>query len=1405
MTFVPCRAALLAYEGFDYTAGGDLMGLSGGAGWSGGWQAVQGGAGVLINTGSLDATGISPSGYAARATGNSALVNNGHRSGRFLDCSAGGTFGSHGYIDGNGRIGAGGKVLYISFLQQGTETGDYYEFEFHRDNLDDPGRIGGVCGQGDIYLRTPNNTIHIVNADTALHFFVIKVVFNANGNDDFYVYNDPTGTAESDNAPTLVATGQGNFSFNGISISAFGGSVNHFSDQIRLGETWTDVVGGPAGFTLQPGTVIANVGDAAPLTAQAVSDLAINYQWYKNGSLLSGATATTLSFPSLALSDNGNYTLVASNALGSATSTVAAVTVINTNNDTLLVYEGFSYSAGPLIGQNGGAGWSGAWQNVANSGGTVINGSLVAGANSPSGYDGRSTGNSVSDANSRAGRNLDTSAGSLLSTHGFVDGLGHVGADGKILYVSFMQQSSVVDGSAYYEFELHRGNLSDPGRMGGIGNDAGDNHVHLRSEYPASAGSTMFDLGVGTTDVNFYVMKIVYKSGGDDVYVYRNPTGATESANVPVLTALGLPEMSFDGISLGAFNGGVIETNDQIRLGESWSSVVGGPPGFIVEPVGFVAHAGDSNALTASAISDQSISYQWLKNGSILTGATNSTLTLGNIILSSGGNYSLIASNSLGSVTSVVAAVSVINDASYLLSYEGFDYPSSANLLGLNGGAGWNGGWVDVGGGGGATINGSGLNAGANAPSGYDARATGKSLFLANDNRFGRFLDVSTNGTFGTHGLVDSNGRIGADGTSLYISFLQQPNSANGTVASFYEFEFHRDDLGDPGRMAGVGTDAAFVGTNNASNVYLRAPNGGANLIGLGDTNVNLYVLRIDYVSGADTVYVYRNPTGANEAGNIPVLTLPAVADMSFNGVSLAAYNNGVTQQSDQIRMGLSWGDVIGGPPGFIVQPPKQTTNYTFTAGSITAQAISDLPVNYQWYHTNTLIPGATNATLTIPNLQPSDAGAYYVSALNSLGTNNSTVANLDLVALAFTNQPISQVVYLNGNYHQTTTLTSGAGGFQVTYQWFLNGNPVTGATYSSLVLSNLQVANGGNYFVVATSGSGSVTSSVASLTVYGVNNNVFVYDGFNYPGSTDGSTLIDGASQNGGIGWSGPWLLQNGNAVNVALGSLQGNAAVPNGFDYRSTGNSIEDYGQCRTGRFFDTSTNSQLSKQGFVDGNGNVGADGKTIYLSFLQQTSTTSGGLFYELEFKRGTLNDNGRIGGIGNDTSSGNVNLRAGGVNNYSLGAGDTGVDFYVVRINYKAGNDDVYVYRNPTSTSEPAVPTLVVSNAADMSFNALSVAAYNGPDLKIDEIRLGATWADAIGLAVSNLLPPTQTANGFTIQFACTPGYTYRIQRAPSLTGPWTDIDTIVAPVTGFVIYQDTTAPAGAGFYRTVTP
>jgi len=430
--------------------------------------------------------------------------------------------------------------------------------------------------------------------------------------------------------------------------------------------------------------------------------------------------------------------------------------------------------------------------------------------------------------------------------------------------------------------------------------------------------------------------------------------------------------------------------------------------------------------------------------------------------------------------------------------------------------------------------------------------------------------------------------------------------------------------------------------------------------------------------------------------------------------------------------------------------------------------------------------------------------GIYNASNLPGFITGSGSI---QVAGVVFSTQPQNGVVYLNGNYGQSATLTSAVVGGAATYQWYQNGNPIVGATSSNLALSNLQITNGGNFYVVATSSSGSVTSSVASLTIYGLNNNLFAHDGFAYPGSTDGSTLIDGTSQNGGLGWNGPWQLQNGDAVNVDLGNLIGGSHVPAGFDSRSVSNSMEDYGTSRVGRFFDTSTNSVLFTQGFVDANGNIGANGKTIYLSFLQQSSVTSG--FYELEVKRGDLGDGGRVGGVGDDAGDNDVHWRseypAGGSSTfYDLGAGDTGVDFYVVRFDFTNGTDKITVYRNPTSTTEPAVPTVTAVNA-DMSFDAVSVAAYNGPDLKIDEVRLGATWADAMGLAVSNLLPPTRTAHGYLVQFASTPGYSYRIQRATSLTGPWTGIATVVGPTNAFIQFEDANAPSGQAFYRTVTP
>src|ERR1039457_5386743 len=339
--------------------------------------------------------------------------------------------------------------------------------------------------------------------------------------------------------------------------------------------------------------------------------------------------------------------------------------------------------------------------------------------------------------------------------------------------------------------------------------------------------------------------------------------------------------------------------------------------------------------------------------------------------------HSLIRNTLLLLTIGLIVLASPLSRAQLLL-YEGFNYSAGANLVGLNGGIGWNGCWVDVGGTGGVTIHAGNLTGGANAPGGYDARSTANSAFVANGNSYGRLLDCSINGPFGTHGLIDANGRIGANNTTLYISFLQQPGVVNN---NFYEFQLHRDNLNDPGRIAGVGND--IVGGANI-NFRSEVPAGGTSTffqIGPGYTGVDFYVVRIDYLNGNDNVYVYRNPT-SNTEPSTPTLAVIGAGDMSFNGISIAAYLNGCTPAPDEIRMGLAWSDVIGGPPTFTVQPTNQNL-YVGQTGVFTAVAQSGQPVNYQWYRGTGSMPGMTNASLTLPNLQLSDANVYSIVASN--------------------------------------------------------------------------------------------------------------------------------------------------------------------------------------------------------------------------------------------------------------------------------------------------------------------------------------------------------------------------------------------------------------------------------------
>ncbi len=100
------------------------------------------------------------------------------------------------------------------------------------------------------------------------------------------------------------------------------------------------IASAPVAFSLQTAPVIASqpasetvtVGSTASFSITANGSAPLAYNWYRNGVLIAGATNTTYSTNNVQLADNGaQFSCVISNALGTATSANAVLTVTPAN------------------------------------------------------------------------------------------------------------------------------------------------------------------------------------------------------------------------------------------------------------------------------------------------------------------------------------------------------------------------------------------------------------------------------------------------------------------------------------------------------------------------------------------------------------------------------------------------------------------------------------------------------------------------------------------------------------------------------------------------------------------------------------------------------------------------------------------------------------------------------------------------------------------------------------------------------------------------------------------------------------------------------------------------------------------------------------------------------------------
>ena len=226
--------------------------------------------------------------------------------------------------------------------------------------------------------------------------------------------------------------------------------------------------------------------------------------------------------------------------------------------------------------------------------------------------------------------------------------------------------------------------------------------------------------------------------------------------------------------------------------------------------------------------------------------------------------------------------------------------------------------------------------------------------------------------------------------------------------------------------------------------------------------------------------------------------------------------------------------------PPTITNAVVYLTNFIGNNISFSANPMGTPPFTYQWYFGSTQLSdggvkygGTATSTLTITNLQLSDAGDYSIAVTNGAGGIEDLVAVLTVQYVLPSIPEIGQPSSLTLLQGQTGSLSvsSVVGTAPLTYQWYQgNTNPVTllsdvgeftGSGTNTLTISGATVSDATNYFVVISNSGGSATSQVSSISIIippaysylGYSNQVYTqnFDSLPNPGVTPVNTVGGG------------------------------------------------------------------------------------------------------------------------------------------------------------------------------------------------------------------------------------------------------------------------------------------------------
>ena len=747
-------------------------------------------------------------------------------------------------------------------------------------------------------------------------------------------------------------------------------------------------------ITAQPTNQTVLLGGTANISVAATGTAPLSYQWSCNTTNIVGATNATLTFSSVQLTNAGNYSVTITNIAGSTNSDAATLTV------NVLVC---------TPAPSGLVAWWRAEGNASDSIGTN-NGALIGGVTYTNGEVGQgfkldnvNTSTSYIRLPASPSLNIGTSGGFTIESwvkpnaqtlHGGAPIIewDSASTDGLQFWVDLSANIKDTSGNAH--------NLVASGLL----NTNSLQHVALT--YDKSSGqAVMYYNGAAVTTVNFgnitpqttYPVNIGRRTG--------QPIGNGSNYG-GLIDELSLYTRALSSNEIAAiYNAG--------SAGKCYTPVA---PVITAQPTNQTVLVGGTAAFSVTATGTAPLNYQWAINGTNITGASSATLTLNNVQLTNAGNYSVTITNSVGSTNSVAATLTVnvpvcTPAPSGLVGW----WPAEGNANDI------------VGGNNGMLVSGAG----------YTNGEVGQAFSFNNSGT--QAVDIPLSPSLNiTNQVTIEFWMKAAPGNSM--------NSFQGLVTS--DNYFISIDVGNP-NLGGYGVDFAI----NDSGTFYQAANANG-----GGAHVSAGVwhhIAGTYDGTKLQLYVDGQPWGNPllHTGAISPLVLPGefISIGSEDGRASCGCTGrhfwGLIDEASIYNRALSASEIAAiynagsagkcftpVAPAITAQPTNQTVLVGGTA-AISVAATGTAPLSYQWSRNGANIIGATNTTLTLSNVQLTNAGNYSVTITNIAGSTNSVAATLTVNVPVCTPAPSGLVSWwpAEGNANDVIggnngTLVGGAG-----------------------------------------------------------------------------------------------------------------------------------------------------------------------------------------------------------------------------------------------------------------------------------------------------------------------------------------------------------------------------------------